>query len=189
MTTSFSHNESDCCSQSRPHMHDVHAVSEQDITERLLSAERISSEKGARFTPLRRSVYKLILESERPLGAYDLIQELQQSRVREQGENAKMVAPPTIYRSLDFLLEYGFIHQINSINAFVPCCHPRDEHNAVFLLCNDCQRVQEFSGLPVQEVVENVKDIAGFEVQHSVLELKGLCNQCSAQAPVENLED
>lgn len=172
-----------CCEHDGAHSHDVHNLSRDDITTRLQSAEQICAAKGARFTALRRTVYQLILESNKPLGAYDLIQSLQHSRAQEEGSKAKMVAPPTIYRTLDFLLEFGFIHQLTSINAFVPCCHPRDEHNAVFLLCNDCQRVQEFSGLPVQEIVGYVKNEVGFQVEQSVMELKGLCQSCNSQSP------
>lgn len=182
------HSQGECCEHNGNHSHDVHALNKDDITTRLQTAEQLCAAKGARFTPLRRTVYQLILESDKPLGAYDLIQSLQQSRAQDAGSKAKMVAPPTIYRTLEFLLEFGFIHQLTSINAFVPCCHPRDIHNAVFLLCNDCQRVQEFSGLPVQEIVGYVKNEVGFQVEQSVMELKGLCQTCSAQSPVATEE-
>lgn len=170
------------CEHQGAHSHDVHDLTPEEIEHRLQTAKQICTEKQARFTPLRRTVYQLILESDKPLGAYDLIQSLQQDRQKQAGEKAKMVAPPTIYRTLEFLLELGFIHQLTSINAFVPCCHPRDEHNAVFLLCNDCERVQEFSGLPVQEIVGYVKNEVGFKVEQSVMELKGLCQTCSPVA-------
>ncbi|WP_019672147.1 transcriptional repressor [Psychrobacter lutiphocae] len=167
-----------CDNHSGPHLHDVQAFSDQEVRQRLLAAEKLCGLKGARFTPLRKAVYQLILQADKPLGAYDLIQSLQDKRAKQQGEKAKMVAPPTIYRTLEFLLEFGFIHQLTSINAFVPCCHPRDAHNAVFLLCDACQRVQEFSGLPVQQIVDYVKHQVGFQVQQSVMELKGLCDSC-----------
>lgn len=170
------------CEHQGAHSHDVHNLSPEEIEQRLQAAKQICTDKQARFTPLRRTVYQLILESDKPLGAYDLIQSLQQDRKKQAGDKAKMVAPPTIYRTLEFLLELGFIHQLTSINAFVPCCHPRDEHNAVFLLCNDCERVQEFSGLPVQEIVGYVKNEVGFKVEQSVMELKGLCQTCSPVA-------
>lgn len=180
--------QGDPCEHSGDHSHDVHALNSEEIRMRLQAAEQICVTKGARFTPLRRTVYQLILESDKPLGAYDLIQSLQQNRAQKDGSKAKMVAPPTIYRTLEFLLEFGFIHQLTSLNAFVPCCHPRDEHNAVFLLCNDCQRVQEFSGMPVQEIVGYVKKEVGFKVEQSVMELKGLCQTCAndsdANSPV-----
>ncbi|PNK60551.1 Fur family transcriptional regulator [Psychrobacter sp. FDAARGOS_221] len=174
----YSVEQATCGSHAGPHLHDVHAFSEQQIEQRLLAAEKLCAEKGARFTPLRKMVYQLILQSDKPLGAYDLIQGLQDSRTKQDGEKAKMVAPPTVYRTLEFLLEFGFIHQLTSINAFVPCCHPRDQHNAVFLLCNACQRVQEFSGMPVQQIVNYVKQQVGFQVQQCVMELKGLCDSC-----------
>ncbi|WP_296402723.1 Fur family transcriptional regulator [Psychrobacter sp.] len=165
------------CDQHEAHSHDVHALDDEAISARLQTAEQTCSAKGARFTPLRRTVYQLILESDKPLGAYDLIQSLQQTR-EQSAEKAKMVAPPTIYRTLEFLLDFGFIHQLTSINAFVPCCHPRDAHNAVFLLCNECRRVQEFSGIPAQDIVGFVKNEVGFKVEQSVMELKGLCQTC-----------
>ena len=167
------------CEHQGAHSHDVHDLTPEKINQRLQTAKQICAAKQIRFTPLRHIVYQLILESDKPLGAYDLIQSLQQNREKQAGDKAKMVAPPTIYRTLEFLLELGFIHQLTSINAFVPCCHPRDEHNAVFLLCNDCERVQEFSGLPVQEIVGYVKNEVGFQVEQSVMELKGLCQSCS----------
>lgn len=40
----------------------------------------------------------------------------------------KRVAPPTVYRALDFLLEQGFNHQIKSLNAFLGCPTPHLPH-------------------------------------------------------------
>ncbi len=54
-------------------------------------------------------------------------------------------APPTVYRTLDFLLEKGLIHRLTSINAYIPCCHPREGHQAAFLICTDCKSVKEAS--------------------------------------------
>lgn len=187
--TPLTDDQSQPCEHQGAHSHDVHDLTAEEIKQRLQTAQQICTTKQARFTPLRRTVYQLILESDKPLGAYDLIQSLQQDREKQAGDKkAKMVAPPTIYRTLEFLLELGFIHQLTSINAFVPCCHPRDEHNAVFLLCNDCERVQEFSGLPVQEIVGYVKNEVGFKVEQSVMELKGLCQTCSP-VPANMSED
>lgn len=160
------------------HLHDVHALTEPAIESRLNKAEQLCQAQGARFTPLRQNVYKLILQSDKPIGAYDLIQSLQANREQAEGHKAKLVAPPTIYRTIDFLLNLGFIHQLTSINAFVPCCHPRELHNAVFLMCKNCQRVQECSNLPVGDIVSYVNQEIGFRVEQSVMELKGICQRC-----------
>ena len=91
------------------HLHDVQQLSDSDLQERLQSAAQQCAQDGSRFTELRRQVYALILGSDKPLGAYDLIQCLQDSRQQDSKKPAKTVAPPTIYRTLDFLLAQGFI--------------------------------------------------------------------------------
>ena len=68
------------------------------------------------------------------MGAYDLISALQQSRLSDA--NAKTnIAPPTVYRSLEFLLEEGLIHQLSSMNAYVPLLPPqRSARGGIFNL-------------------------------------------------------
>ena len=54
-----------------------------------------------------------LLSSHRPLGAYEVIDELAKSMLRP--------APITVYRALDFLMENGLVHRIESRNAFLAC--------------------------------------------------------------------
>lgn len=122
MTTAHTHH----CSCD--HHHNVH---HHDIEECIKEAKAHCEAQGVRFTPLREEVYALILESDKPLGAYDLISALQLSRQNTDAAS-KNTAPPTIYRSLEFLLNEGLIHQLSSLNAYVPCCHPRSKHAAAF---------------------------------------------------------
>ncbi len=70
------------------------------------------------------------------MGAYDLLAKIKSNADRP-------AAPPTVYRTLDFLLEKGLIHRLTSINAYIPCCHPREGHQAAFLICTDCKSVTE----------------------------------------------
>ncbi|MES1965809.1 transcriptional repressor [Psychrobacter sp. AH5] len=161
------------------HLHDVQHLNNSDISARLTAAIEQCRHRGVRFTPLRQQIYKLVLQAKRPVGAYDLITQLQQTRLLAKDQKqSKNVAPPTVYRSLEFLLEQGLIHQLTSINAYVPCCHPRAQHAAAFLICEYCQRVQECSSLPVQEMMGFAEQDAGFLVNHSVIELSGRCQAC-----------
>lgn len=175
------------------HLHDVQDFTPHDVTKRLAAAKEQCSLSGARFTALRQQIYQLVLEANKPIGAYDLITQLQQMRLSEISSQAqateeksakkqtpKNVAPPTVYRSLEFLLSEGLIHQLTSINAYVPCCHPRAHHTAAFLICEQCQRVQECSSLPVQEMMSFAEQDVGFVVARSVIELSGLCQACQA---------
>ncbi len=175
MTTTANH---DCAS----HLHDVQHFSENEVTERLAVAIKQSRARGVRFTPLRQQVYQLVLQANKPIGAYDMITQLQQIRLVNNFESSEKastnVAPPTVYRSLEFLLSEGLIHQLTSINAYVPCCHPRAEHTAAFLICERCLRVQECSSLPIQEIMSFAEQDAGFKVARSVIELSGICKTC-----------
>ena len=163
------------------HLHDVQDFTPDEVAARLTSAKYQCSTRGVRFTPLRQQVYTLVLQANKPVGAYDLITQLQQARLLDNDDdtaNTKNIAPPTVYRSLEFLLNEGLIHQLTSINAYVPCCHPRDRHTAAFLICDQCQRVQECSSLPVQEVMSFAEKDVGFMVSRSVIELSGRCKTC-----------
>lgn len=161
------------------HHHDVYH--DHDPQARLEAARHHCVLKGVRFTLLREQVYELILTADKPMGAYDLISALQAKRKDDPNNANKNIAPPTIYRSLEFLLEEGLIHQLNSINAYVPCCHPRSDHAAAFLICTDCQKVEECSNLPVQSILEFAKQDAKFNVASTIIELKGVCHDCQHQ--------
>ncbi|WP_201578073.1 Fur family transcriptional regulator [Psychrobacter okhotskensis] len=168
------------------HLHDVQHFTAHDVTERLMAAKEQCRISGVRFTLLRQQIYQLVLAANKPVGAYDLITQLQQMRLSEPdtqdsaltNQTPKNVAPPTVYRSLEFLLSEGLIHQLTSINAYVPCCHPRAQHTAAFLICDQCQRVQECSSLPVQEMMSFAEQDVGFIVARSVIELSGRCQAC-----------
>lgn len=157
------------------HHHNVHQAF--DPQARLLEAKAHCQSRGVRFTPLREEVYLLILTANKPLGAYDLISELQKNRQNTDAKN-KNVAPPTVYRSLEFLLSEGLIHQLSSINAYVPCCHPRSQHAAAFLICKNCHSVEECSNLPVDSIIEFAKQDAKFTIEQTIIELKGVCRAC-----------
>lgn len=160
------------------HLHDVHNDNHHDVDMRLAEAKARCEAHGVRFTPLREAVYMLILKSGKPLGAYDLIHALQDERKDDKNSSHKNVAPPTIYRSLEFLLNEGLIHQLTSINAYVPCCHPRMAHTVAFLICNNCQKVQECSSPPIDEILSFAKNDAGFKVNQSIIEIRGWCREC-----------
>src|ERR1700677_4755418 len=89
-------------------------------TETLLNhAGQICDAKGARLTDLRREVLGLILDSDAATGAYDLLDRL---RAIRQG-----AAPPTVYRALEFLLEQGLIHKLESLSSYVGCISHGDK--------------------------------------------------------------
>ena len=75
------------------HVHDVQQLTSHDVSERLIAAEEQCRIRGVRFTPLRQQIYALILQADKPVGAYDLITQLQQTRLAEleHAESIKIV--------------------------------------------------------------------------------------------------
>lgn len=149
--------------QPHDHSHCVHDA--------LATAERLCSESGARLTPLRRRVLELVWDSHRPLGAYELLNQL-------TAEGHKP-APPTVYRALEFLLEQKLIHRIASRNAFVGCSHPGAAHAGYFLLCEACGNAEEIADTrALGSAVDKAAATADFQIQGQTLELTGLCRHC-----------
>lgn len=154
------------------HDDQLHGVHDQaSIEARIIEAEQICVQEGARLTPLRKEVLGLILAANAPIGAYDLLAKL-------KGRSDRPAAPPTVYRTLDFLLEQGLVHRLTSINAFIPCCHPREGHQAAFLICQHCSSVRETSANNLFDELQSIAQQGGFKAKHSIIEISGICNQC-----------
>src|SRR5690606_24636684 len=83
------------------------------VDEALAVAESLCASRGRRFTPIRRKVLELLLNHERSLKAYELLTE-----IRTIYPNA---TPPTVYRALDFLLDEGLVHRVDTLNTFMAC--------------------------------------------------------------------
>lgn len=163
------HNHATCTE----HQH----IDESTIEQKLQMVKTTCENQGIRFTSLRAQVYRLILQAGKPIGAYDLLAKLQQ-------KSDKTLAPPTVYRSLDFLLDNGFIHQLNSTKAFFACCQPDGQHVAAFLICQECGDVQEFSHQPIDTMLVNVAEQANFAIKSSVIELSGICQKCRSHSSI-----
>ncbi|MBN9533210.1 MAG: transcriptional repressor [Alphaproteobacteria bacterium] len=150
------------------HAHDHEACAARVLEE----AERITRERGVRFTPLRRYVLEIILASHKPVGAYDLLTAL----ARE--DSPAKPSPPTVYRALQFLQEQGFVHRIDSRNAYAACFAPETTHRGRFLLCRICGCAAEIDEPALDGTLKAVAARTGFSVEHETVELSGLCHEC-----------
>jgi len=155
----------------------------RDTNDLLARAEAICDRRGSRLTELRRQVLGLVLESEKPAGAYELL-----DRLRDRHKGA---APPTVYRALDFLLEQGLIHKVERLSAFVGCVHGMDgehahdgdeahHHAAQFLICTTCGRVTEMEDEATSSALVAAARAVGFVPHRSTVEVEGLCGACAS---------
>lgn len=141
------------------------------ISDAMTAARHLCDERGVRLTSLREQVLELIWQSHQPLGAYTLMDMLAKVSIRK-------VAPPTVYRTLDFLLEEGLIHRINSLNAFIGCPSPGEKHQSHFLICQNCKVAVELDNPQLQQSVVDAAAESGFSVASHNIEINGLCPSC-----------
>lgn len=138
-------------------------------------AEKVCTGRGQKFTPIRRQVLGALLSSHRPLGAYEVIDELAKTMPRP--------APITVYRALDFLMDNGLVHRIESRNAFLACAHNHDETAVVaFLICETCGSVGEIPAAPLAQSFNEAARGTSFAPKLSVVEITGTCAHCQRAA-------
>lgn len=137
----------------------------------LHQAQLVCQKKGARFTKVREQVFLLLAENKSAVGAYDLLDEL-----KKLDPAAK---PATIYRALDFLSKHGFVHKIESINAFVMCHHFGEcNHPVQLLICDQCGDVKEIQSNNFDLALRTMADANGFTISHQIVEAHGSCKSC-----------
>jgi Fur family transcriptional regulator, zinc uptake regulator len=151
----------------------------------LKHAEVLCAERAQRLTPIRRQVLEVLLESHKPLGAYEIMDRAAASGGSPAASGKKLApggarpAPITIYRALDFLRDNGLVHRIESRNAFVACVNNHASGDlVVFLICEHCGAVGEASSAAVTEQLKVAARSAGFTPKAPVIEISGVCAHC-----------
>ena len=139
-------------------------------------AEAIFEEKSLRFTKLRQQVFEEIAAAHGSIGAYDIL-----GRIAEKGTR---LAPISVYRALDALIEAGVIHRLESRNAYFACrrLHSDDVvtgRRPLFLSCEKCGAVAEVDSEGVFDIVERVAKAANFKPRVKFVEVTGICPRCA----------
>jgi Fur family zinc uptake transcriptional regulator len=144
----------------------------------LAHAETLCAERSQRLTPIRRQVLEVLLESHKPLGAYEIMDRAATRRGRLAPGGGRP-APITIYRALDFLRDNGLVHRIESRNAFVACVSNHATGDlVVFLICDHCGAVGEAASAAVTDQLKAAARAAGFTPKAPVIEIGGVCAHC-----------
>ncbi len=149
-----------------------HGQCRETMLDELASAAKT---RGLRLTPARVRVLELLGEAHRAMGAYEIL-----DRLRAEGLGSQ---PPVVYRALDFLIQSGFVHKIERLNAYVACGHPGDEHGACFLICSRCRKVAEIEDGALDIALAQAAAGRGFAMRRTVLEIEGTCPACRAGTP------
>ncbi len=127
--------------------------------------------RGARLTPTREHVLRLLVDQQKPVKAYDLLALFKHDQAG--------AAPPTIYRALEFLVVQGFVHKLESINAFVSCGHLDATHQGQFLICDHCETAVELDDASLSARIQQAAKKRGFHPERQTIEVHGLCRSCA----------
>ena len=133
-------------------------------------AKEKCNRQGLRLTKIREQVLEIIWSSHSPIGAYDVLQKLQ--------ERGHKPAPPTAYRALEFLVSASLIHRIESLNAYIGCPSPDANHQCQFYICDACGLIAELNSKKVLNAINQGAQNLGFTSKQSVIEVHGTCKNC-----------
>lgn len=136
----------------------------------LSRAEVLCAERGVRLTPQRRRVLELVCRAQRPVGAYEIM---------DQSREGAPAAPPTVYRALDWLLAQGLVHKLECLHAYTGCIHPEHPHASQFLICNGCGGVTELTDPSIACNLASVAAETGFRPTRPIVEVIGTCSACA----------
>ena len=145
------------------------------IEDALDRAEAVCAGRGARLTPIRRRVLEIVWGQHQPIGAYAILEALH----GKSGVGA--AAPPTVYRALDFLIAQGLVHRLESLNAYIGCPQPEENHASQFLICTGCGEVTEIEGSEIAASARRQAAARGFSLDRLTIELAGRCPHCAAK--------
>ena len=140
--------------------------------------ERYCERNGVRLTERRKQVLRELLQSEKALSAYELIDDCN----RNGGKN---ISAMSIYRVLEYLESQRLIHKLNLTNKYVACSHIVCEHGhdtSQFLICSGCSKVEEVNvSTSTISALEASVEAVGFSLVSPHLEVQCLCGPCSRE--------
>jgi Fur family transcriptional regulator, zinc uptake regulator len=146
------------------------------FTQMMERAEAAFEQKELRFTKLRQQVYGEIAATHSSIGAYEIL-----ARMADKGTR---VAPISIYRAIDALLDAGVIHRLESKNAFFACRradHTSTGRRPIFLSCEGCGAVAEVDGQDIFDLADERSRSTGFIPKVKFVEISGTCPRCSGK--------
>lgn len=142
------------------------ALRKEEEENLLRRADDLCRQNNLRLTPIRERVYRELVQSGGPVGAYDLVDRLSSEK--------KRLAPVTIYRALDFLRDAGLVHRLATQNSYV-ISHGQPDVNAMKIMFVDSKTGEtiEVHSTEVAEAVKKAAEQAGFKSVSPFVEVEG----------------
>ena len=141
-----------------------------DMLARLAAARVQCEQRGTRFTPMRARVLELLLQDNRFVTAYELLDSILETHPRAN--------PATVYRILGFLVENGLAHRLASVNGYVARTGAADNDYRVFAICGRCSRVSELEANGVRDLLAALVASVGCALGDGAAEIRVVCRDC-----------
>lgn len=144
------------------------------LEESIARATEVFEKKKLRFTKLRQQVFAEIASTQGAIGAYEVLERLANKGTR--------LAPISVYRAIDALIEADVVHRLESKNAYFACrsMHGKAKRQLI-LACERCGKVTEIDGEIAFETIDRVARGTGFRPRVKFVEVSGICPSCAAK--------
>ncbi|AAD36839.1 hypothetical protein THMA_1820 [Thermotoga maritima MSB8] len=133
-----------------------------------------------RITAQREMILKIFLESRgRHLGVEEVYRELLNRNVR--------ISKATVYRSVELLVELGFLRKLNFGEGLyryeLADRSNRESHQHV--ICQKCGRIVEINSEQVNKIISDISKKTGYVIKWHDLKFYGICPECQAKEKEE----
>src|SRR3989442_1845224 len=124
---------------------------------------------GRRLTPQGVLVARALGDARRALSAQELYDRLHTTQPR--------LGRATVFRALEAQVQDGMARRLERsghVSVYV-ACDPEHHHH---LVCERCERVEDLDEKLLQPLLRSVDSRYGFHVNHTALDIYGLCASC-----------
>ncbi len=135
--------------------------------------------RGMKMTPLRRQVLATIASSHDAVGAYEVVERIAK-------KDGRRLAPVSVYRIIDSLMDIGVVHKLESRQAYYACHGDHALGRQVALVCRTCAHVAEIDGRSVLASIKSQASRRGFRAESVLVEVLGLCRSCDEAPQKQN---
>jgi|SRR5690554_126174 len=118
-----------------------------------------------KLTQKRQKVYDMLKKAKKPQSADDIFHVL----------GAEQMNLSTIYRTLERFHQDALVSRNYLDNTAYYYLNEKEHHH--FMVCDMCHKKYAFD-CHVKELIEEVREKYGFDVQHHDLNLYGICQNC-----------
>lgn len=127
------------------------------------------------WTDLRAGVFAALAGMAGPASAYDVADMVSKA-------SGRRVAANSVYRILDLFVAHNLAKRVESRNAYVVNTHPDCAHDCIFLVCEQCGRIEHLDDDRLAGQMRATARLAGFGPMRAVLEMVGRCRRCQDDA-------